>query len=490
MIVTNITRKALLRSFVSLIAIACVGQASAQAWTHESPTGTAPAARYEHTAVYGSASNSMIVFGGYIGGPAANDVWVLNHADGSGGTPAWTQLAPTGALPAARRRHAAVYASSSNSMIVFGGYTSSVGYANDVWVLSNADGSGGTPVWTQLAPTGTAPATREFHTAVYAASSNSMIVFGGFGSSGVTNDVWVLSNADGSGGTPAWTQLSPTGTAPAGRYEHTAVYASASNSMIVFGGETLSTCCMNDVWVLSHADGSGGTPAWTHLAPTGTAPAVRYASTAVYDSAGNSMIVFGGNASSGRTNDVWVLAHADGSDGTPAWTQLSPTGGPPAARYSHTAVYDAAANAMVVFGGCTNSACPANDVWALADADPNQPPNSVPVNIDIRPNTAVNTISLTNGTNIPVAILSSASFNALTQVDKTSLTFGHSGSEASLIGCDLRGSDVNADGYKDLVCHFNGTQGSFVMGDTIGYLQGKTTVSNTISGSDTVTIIK
>ena len=490
MIVTSIMRKALLRAFLSLIAIACAGQAAAQAWTQLSPTGGPPAARYGHTSVYASTSNGMIAFGGFNTAVDFNDVWVLGHANGSGGTPAWTQLSPAGTPPATRTYHTAVYAPTSNRMIVFGGYD--YGFAtlfNDVWVLGNADGTGGTPAWTQLSPTGTPPAAREYSTAVYAAASDSMIVFGGFDGSNYLDDVWVLGYADGTGGTPAWTQLTPAGTPPPGRHYHSAVYDSTSNSMIVFGGVSgcPSVCSANnDVWVLSHADGSGGTPTWTQLSPSGGPPAARELHTAVYDDAGNHMVVFGGYDGSSSLNDVWVLSHANGSGGTPTWTQLSPTGGPPAGRYWHTAVYDVAGNNMIVFDGAGDSGV-LNDVWVLGSASG---VINIPVNIDIRPNTAVNTISRTNGTNIPVAILSSASFTAPTQVDKTSLTFGHSGSEASLIGCDLRTVDVNADGYKDLVCHFNGTLGGFQMGDTTGYLKGKTTVSNTISGSDTVTIIK
>ena len=157
-------------------------------------------------------------------------------------------------------------------------------------MLSNAKGSGGTPAWTQLAPSGTAPSAREGLTAVYAAASNRMIVFGGYNGSGV-NDTWVLSNANGSGGTPAWTQLAPSGTAPPARYFHTAVYAAAGNRMIVFGGRNVVR--LNDTWVLSNANGSGGTPAWTQLAPSGIVPSAHSYPTAVYDAASGRMVEIG-----------------------------------------------------------------------------------------------------------------------------------------------------------------------------------------------------
>lgn len=56
---------------------------------------------------------------------------------------------------------------------------------------------GGTPYWTQLFPTGSTPSTRAFHTAVYDAANNQMIIFAGFTGGSYLNDVWVLSSADG-----------------------------------------------------------------------------------------------------------------------------------------------------------------------------------------------------------------------------------------------------------------------------------------------------
>ena len=75
---------------------------------------------------------------------------------------------------------------------------------------------------------------------------------------------------------------------------------------------------------------------------------------------------------------------------------------------------------------------------------------------------------------IPVAILSSASFNAVTSVDTSSLTFGQTGDEKSLAFCNTGGEDVNGDGLLDLVCHFFTHLTGFQSGDTLGILKGKT----------------
>ncbi len=87
---------------------------------------------------------------------------------------------------------------------------------------------------------------------------------------------------------------------------------------------------------------------------------------------------------------------------------------------------------------------------------------------------------------IPVAILSTPSFNALTEVAPSSLTFGHSGTEASLAFCGRGGQDVNGDGLLDLLCHFNTQQTGLLAGDTLAILKGKTVDGIKLSGSEAI----
>jgi len=86
---------------------------------------------------------------------------------------------------------------------------------------------------------------------------------------------------------------------------------------------------------------------------------------------------------------------------------------------------------------------------------------------------------------IPVTILSTATFNALTGIDTNSLTFGRTGNEQSLAFCN-GGEDVNGDGLADLVCHFNTQATGFQSGDTIAYLKGMTLGGTPIVGQDSI----
>ncbi len=334
--------------------------ASPPTWDPLAPTGTLPGTRYFSAAVLDPSANQMIVFGGDSGNSALTDVWRLSL----GATPFWTQVAPSGTAPS-YGGGSAVYDATNSRMIVFGGFNSS-GNGNQTSVLNYANGKNGTPAWITLSPTGSLPPVRAGHTAVYDTANDRMIVFGGYTGSSYLNDVWVLTNANDLGGTPGWIQLTPSGTAPSARSEQNAVYDQANNRMIVFGGISNGGNRLNDTWVLSNANGLGGTPAWTQLQPTGGVPAGRILATTIFDPTTDSMVLFGGQ-STAALSDVWTLANANGLGGTPFWTSRSP-GGNPGARYGAGGVYKSSSDELIIFGG-NNGSADLNDTWVLDDAN-------------------------------------------------------------------------------------------------------------------------
>src|SRR5204863_9930190 len=128
------------------------------------------------TAVYEPPANQLIVYGGCGGScsPALPDVFVLTNANGLGGTPVWSQSSPTSSIP--RDNHTAVYDPTTNSMITFGGSLAFFGTdKNDTNVIFPANGS--SPTWTTLSPSGGLPSVRETASAVYDISHNRMIIF-------------------------------------------------------------------------------------------------------------------------------------------------------------------------------------------------------------------------------------------------------------------------------------------------------------------------
>ena len=111
------------------------------------------------------------------------------------------------------------------------------------------------------------------------------------------------------------------------------------------------------------------------------------------------------------------------------------------------------------------------------------------VSIDIKPDEFPNIISPREGGATPVAILSTSSphFDAPSQVNRTSLTFGRTGNEASLAYC-TKVKDVNHDGLPDLLCRFTTRLNGFLVGDTVGILKGLTVGGLPFIGQDSVRI--
>lgn len=345
--------------FSSLLLLAA--SSTAQTWSQLSTVGSPPTTGIGGSG-YDSTNNRLIVF---FPSQSGAQVWVLTNANGLGGTASWTQLAPTGTAPAETYGASVVYDSITNQLIVYGGCVAFCGGPlSNVFVLSNASGLGGTPAWSQNT---TSPSeAREEQSAVYNSSTKQMIAFGGgLGFYGTDeNDTRVLFPANGT--TSNWTTLTPLGGPPGIREGQNAVYDQTHNVMTIFGGiDLINTCCpynqsnYNDVWVLSNADGTGsGTPTWTQLAPTGTAPPARSGSSAVYDSGKNIMYVFGGgqwsNASQSTTTlgDLWKLTNANGrSVAAPKWTQIGQLGTPPGANSGQAAAFDRKNQRMIIFGG-------------------------------------------------------------------------------------------------------------------------------------------
>lgn len=318
-----------------------------------------PGPRDRHTAVFDSATNSMIVFGGTdLGTVNYNDVWVAANLL-SECTPTcnlqWSFETPAGAAPAPRSGHSAVYDSVNSRMMVFGGAEGFLSpCANDAWVLENANGVGGVPTWIQLNAGGTPPPARTGQVAGYDPATNVMMVFGGSNcTGGYLSDVWVLSHANGLGGTPTWTQLVPQGNVPPARAYAATAYSSSSNSLVIYGGT--NGTALADVWVLSGANGTTKTSSWSQASPSGTAPAPRYGTASGYDSTNDRMIINSGYSTKGILGDTWVLTNATGVGGLPTWVQVTTTNTGPQ-NYFQSGIYDASGNDLVTFAGVSERA--------------------------------------------------------------------------------------------------------------------------------------
>src|SRR4029079_18154333 len=98
--------------------------------------------------------------------------------------------------------------------------------------------------------------------------------------------------------------------------------------------------------------------------------------------------------------DTWSF------DGT-TWTDISPTTSPVARNYGPMA-FDPTVGQLVLFGGMDTLGNLMSDTWTFGGA------GALGVPIDIKPGSTTNPIKLSSTGKIPVAILSTSTFDATT----------------------------------------------------------------------------
>jgi len=113
------------------------------------------------------------------------------------------------------------------------------------------------------------------------------------------------------------------------------------------------------------------------------------------------------------------------------------------------------------------------------------PPFVLPVSIDIKPGSFPNSINRMSKGNVPVALLSSATFDA-TRVDRSTISFA--GATALSIGSTPQ--DVNGDGLLDVVLHFDTSGLNLPEGTTEACLTGSTIKGTPFRGCDSVRLVR
>lgn len=329
-------RSALLAGLIALLAAA---EVAAQSWVNLTPgAGPSPSARRNASAILDPVENRMVIFGGTTAGAASvlNDVWGFDLDTNS-----WINLTPAAGppVPAPRLFPASVYDPFGHQMIMWSGQGPGI-FFNDVWAFDLAANS-----WSQFTPSGGPPNIRYGVGYTFDPVARDLVTFAGFTNLGRFRDVWRFSDQS-----DTWTNVSPA-SGPGERCLHAACYDALGHRMIMYAGQNNSGA-LDDLWALDL-----DTDTWTELTPA-IKPSGRYFASMVYDAANHRATVFGGQTTLALVNEVWVF-----DLWTQKWTQLSPTGTPPTARFGSAGVYDAANDRMIVFGG--NDGAVRNDVWAI-----------------------------------------------------------------------------------------------------------------------------
>jgi galactose oxidase-like protein len=313
-------------------------------WEHLVANGASPPFRSGHLMVYDPPNDRVIVYGGM----GLNDTWILSLA----GNPSWSELVTSSQAPPFGGAEGAFNPRQQRLLIQSYG-----DLHRSTWVLDLDVGE-----WRNLPDsTGDGSGFLDGPTIDYDPSTDRFILYGGWDWIAEAN-TW---QRPGSGESP-WTLLDPADGLPAQRRDHSLIYDSRRHRVILFGGRhgdpfLGEETSLNDVWSMDPTSGR-----WSPVVTTGTAPAPRSAHSAIYDPIRDRMIVFGGNAGGSIYFTPVALSFAETP---PRWEQL-PTSGV-LLRQDHAAVYDPRGDRMLVFGG-TNGDQYYSDVWALSLSSPSQ----------------------------------------------------------------------------------------------------------------------
>nr|AML78014.1 putative LOV domain-containing protein [Hypecoum procumbens] len=275
---------------------------------------------------------------------------------------AWRKLTVGGAVEPSRCNFSACAV--GNRVVLFGGEGVNMQPMNDTFVL---DLSANHPEW-QHFKVSSPPPGRWGHT-LSCVNESCLVVFGGCGTQGLLNDVFVL---DLDAQFPAWREISGL-TPPLPRSWHSSCTLDGSK-LVVSGGCADSGVLLSDTFLLDLT--TMDRPVWREIAVAWTPPSRLGHTLSVYG--GRKILMFGGLAKSGplrlRSSDVFTM---DLSDEEPSWRCVTGSGMPgagnpagiaPPPRLDHVAV-SLPCGRILIFGGSVAGLHSASQLYLLDPSD-------------------------------------------------------------------------------------------------------------------------
>ncbi len=271
------------------------------------------------TLIYDKKNKRYVFFGGYDGTTRYNEVWA-KFMDVPGQT--WTKLSPSGTAPTGRNLHGSVYVdgfsgSHKSGMYVWGGATPTD--LNDMYYLDLT--TPGSESWAAVTQT-SAPTTRSYlNRQLSSAPSSSggtyyteVYLFGGWPGASRANDMYKCTFNPASPTSVTWTTLKTNGQGgnPTARSGGILDYKPSTHKFYLYGGYS-GSAMLSDFWEYDIA-----TNAWTNTSPTGTAPTGTEFAAGGYDAVNNRFWFTGGWATDGsytsNRNNIGYISNVGGSE--------------------------------------------------------------------------------------------------------------------------------------------------------------------------------
>ncbi len=309
-------------------------------WERLTPPASPPGRDAAGRLVWDPARRVLLLFGGWAGEPARlfDDLWAW---DGE----RWTELAVGADRPPPRHGHALAWDEARGQLMLHGGLRDGAHrVTEDAWSWDGA-------TWTRIGMIA-GPEARCWSALEWDPERRTVVSICGrvLGPPDrrfvAQDDTWEW-NGD------TWVALLPRERPPA-RWAMASVVDGPRRRLVIFGGRS-EDGLLDDLWAFK--DG-----AWAPLEPSGTRPSPRQAAAFVLDGRGRA-VLHGGAGPEGFLDDTWLLDLK-----TERWTRLAPPTSP-GPRAWHAAGYDPVRRCVVLFGGQT-SAGRIDDLWVLRDAPP------------------------------------------------------------------------------------------------------------------------
>ena len=336
-----------------------------QTWTNFTQA-TKPPGRTKSALSYMPLFDNMVLFGGQDNTLTPQlDTWTLDPYSG-----AWTQQFPT-TSPPARFEHAVAPDQAGQKAVLLGGTDGSAEALESTWLWTGAN-------WVEEIPP---PSPRTGVAMAYDSARGKHVLFGGRSEPGGVDlgDTWELEELTWSNPTP-----SPT---PGPRADAGLSFDSNRNVTVLFGGRQGGACGtpLGDTWewdgttwslrnpALSPPSAGGvqpvfdssrnltwmlvGSDMWSYDGTTWSVadlPTSRGIFASAYDTARNTLVLFGGTEYANFLNETWEWSNG-------AWQRRTPLTSP-AGRHTVNMAYDASIAACVMYGG-RHSGGNYNDTW-------------------------------------------------------------------------------------------------------------------------------
>jgi N-acetylneuraminic acid mutarotase len=287
-----------------------------------------PSPRIYQGMVYHNKADKVLLFGGqskHQWFADLDDIWSYDYKSNT-----WKYEGRFLAVPDSGSAQYPAYDIESNRVIVFNtdGETWAYDYENKAWE--------------EMTPKGSPPG-RAGHKMVYDSESDRIIMYGGFGGTGINDplysDTWSYDyNSN------TWNCMNPSNS-PGERMYFSMAYDTASDKVIVWGGRTFENVMDNSVWSYNY-----NSDEWKEIPAPKDSPEAYTYTAMEYSAKSDRIVLYGGatlnTAFEGNTSNAFWSYDFD----TNTWKTLE-TKKSPVPKALHSLVYLPLYDGFLVFGG-------------------------------------------------------------------------------------------------------------------------------------------